>query len=497
MTYCIELPRIGTAIAWRNAARALASNDVPPEGVTWNIEGAPRGLFDASAALPTPKSFTTARGFVSLAHSVVWHTDPKRFGLLYALLWRLQTSPRLISDRADPALARLRQMEKTVHRCQHKMKAFVRFREIPSTTSRRSFAAWFEPTHHTVEPTAEFFRRRFADMDWCIVSPDVTARCVNGKLSFTLDEKRPDLPPDANEALWTTYYCNIFNPARLKVNAMTSEMPKKYWKNLPEAAAIPDLIASAERRVKEMALAAPTVAPAHVENVRAQVGRLASPWQSDGSDLVSDLNACTRCQLHQAATQAVPGEGPFDARVMIVGEQPGDQEDLAGRPFVGPAGQLFDQIAQDVGLDRTQCFVTNAVKHFKYTPRGKRRIHQRPNSSEISRCRWWLDAEIAKGTPDLIVAMGAVAAEALTGSGSNLLKRCGQFETVPNRPPILITIHPSFALRAQDASQKAAAIVHLKRDLATAARYVNRSQRTNQPGDALCETAELSPNANR
>ena len=182
---------------------------------------------------------------------------------------------------------------------------------------------------------------------------------------------------------------------------------------------------------------------------------------------------------------------------MIVGEQPGDQEDLAGRPFVGPAGQLFDQIAQDVGLDRTQCFVTNAVKHFKYTPRGKRRIHQRPNSSEISRCRWWLDAEIAKGAPDLIVAMGAVAAEALTGSGSNLLKRCGQFETVPNHPPILITIHPSFALRAQDASQKAAAILHLKRDLATAARYVNRPEQTNQPEDALCEMAELSPKTNR
>ena len=485
MTYHIDLPRIGTADAWRDAARALASNSVPPEQVSWSIQGAPRGLFEASAELPAPKPFTTSRAFVTLANSVVWHSDPQRFGLLYAMLWRLQASPRLISDRADPALARLRQMEKAVHRCQHKMKAFVRFREVPSPTSGRSFAAWFEPTHHTIEPTAQFFRRRFADMDWCIASPDVTVRAIDGKLSFTLDEPRPNLPPDTNEALWTTYYCNIFNPARLKVDAMTSEMPKKYWKNLPEAAAIPGLIASAEARARDMALAAPTIAPARVESVRAQVEDLTSPWQVDGDALEENLAACTRCPLHKSATQAVRGEGPVDARVMIVGEQPGDQEDLKGRPFVGPAGQLFDQIAQEVGLDRDQCYVTNAVKHFKYTPRGKRRIHQRPNTGEISHCRWWLDAEIARGAPDLIVAMGAVAAEALTGSGVNLLKRCGQIEMEPNRPPVLITVHPSFALRPPDASQKAAAIARLKRDLATAAARVGQQKERTPRRDAF------------
>src|SRR5690606_1466058 len=129
------------------------------------------------------------------------------------------------------------------------------------------------------------------------------------------------------------------------------------------------------------------------------------------------LSDCIRCPLHRQATQAVPGEGPADAALMIVGEQPGDQEDLAGRPFVGPAGRLFDAICAAAGLDRGAAYVTNAVKHFKFVPRGKRRLHQRPNSGEIAHCRWWLDHERALVRPRLILALGATAAEALTGSG--------------------------------------------------------------------------------
>src|SRR5690606_19151967 len=138
-------------------------------------------------------------------------------------------------------LARLREMEKGVRRCAHKMKAFVRFRDLaPGAGGRRRFAAWFEPTHHTLEPTAPFFARRFADMDWFIATPEKTARFEGGALTFAEGAPRPDLPEDAAETLWTTYFRNIFNPARLKVQAMTSEMPRKYWKNLPEAGAIPD-----------------------------------------------------------------------------------------------------------------------------------------------------------------------------------------------------------------------------------------------------------------
>ncbi len=465
------MPRIGTAQAWRDAARALLSEGVPPGQVEWTIEGADQAPLFGGAGVPVRTApVTVPRSFLGLAETVVWHDDPQRFAHLYAFLWRLRDAPRLMQDRADLGLARLRRMEKAVHRCQHKMKAFVRFREVPPhRTGRRAFMAWFEPTHHTVEPTSRFFQRRFADMDWSIVTPDVTAHCIDGAVSFQLDAPRPDLPEDAHEDLWTTYYSNIFNPARLKVSAMTSEMPKKYWKNLPEAALIPDLIAGAGKRAAEMARAAPTLPPLRVEAAQRQQQGFASDWGAKGETLEAELHQCTRCPLHGAATQAVPGEGPLDARVMIVGEQPGDCEDLEGRPFVGPAGRVFDAAAATAGLDRSTCYVTNAVKHFKYVVQRKRRIHDRPDRSEISACRWWLDGEIARTKPALIVAMGAVAAEALTGSGKDLLRRSGKLEATGDGIPVLITVHPSYVLRAMGQAAQEQARDMLERDLRLAA----------------------------
>ena len=411
------------------------------------------------------------RSFISMAQTVVWHSDPERFARLYAFLWRLRGAPQLMADRGDADLAHLRQMEKNVRRCQHKMKAFVRFREIgPPDTTRRSFAAWFEPTHHTVEPTADFFVRRFSDMDWRILTPDVSAVFENGALRFEPGQEKPDLPDDASEALWITYFQNIFNPARLKVRAMQSEMPKKYWKNMPEAAAIPDMIAGAPARARAMAEAAPTLPPARLEQVQAQLAGCTSVWDGPKDALPAAIAGCTRCPLHRNATQAVLGAGPPDARLMIVGEQPGDAEDLTGQPFVGPAGQLFDQIAQDVGLSRRQAYVTNAVKHFKFTPRGRRRIHQRPNASEIDRCRWWLDAEIAQVKPQMILAMGSTAAQSLTGKGDKITSRRGRIEKTAAGVPVLLTLHPSFLLRLPERAAKDHATAQFRHDLAQAVR---------------------------
>jgi len=375
-----------------------------------------------------------------------------------------------MTDRGDADLSRLRQMEKNVRRCQHKMKAFVRFREIGAPDApRRSFAAWFEPTHHTVEPTADFFVRRFSDMDWRIVTPDITAVSENGTLSFQDGQAKPDLPEDASEQLWITYFRNIFNPARLKVKAMQSEMPKKYWKNMPEAASIHDLITGAPARARAMAEAAPSLPPARMASVQAQLATYASAWDGPQQELPAAIAACTRCPLYKNATQAVPGEGPTDAALMIVGEQPGDREDLTGRPFIGPAGQLFDQVAGTVGLDRKQAYVTNAVKHFKFIPRGKRRLHQRPNTSEITHCRWWLEAEIALVKPALILAMGATAAEALTGDGTAIMARRGHVTQTATGQPVLITLHPSYLLRLTDPQAKAEATALFRADLAAAA----------------------------
>lgn len=460
------VPSIGAADAWRNMARRYLAASVPPDQIVWGDIDSPPDLFAASPATTSNATTTVPRSFVSLANTVVWHSDRERFARLYAFLWRLRDAPYLMTDRGDADLARLRAMEKNVRRCQHKMKAFVRFREIGQPTqTRRSFAAWFEPTHHTVEPTAAFFARRFGDMDWRILTPDVCATFEDGKLTFQTGQAKPDLPEDANEALWVTYFQNIFNPARLKVKAMQSEMPKKYWKNLPEAVAIPDLIANAPKRALEMAQMAPTLPPARMARVQAQLADHCSAWSGHSAELPTAISACTRCPLHKGATQAVPGEGPDHAALMIVGEQPGDMEDLHGKPFIGPAGQVFDRAASAVGLNRSEAFVTNAVKHFKFKAKGRQRIHQRPNISEIKHCQPWLEAEIKQVKPRLIVAMGAVAAQALTGCGEAINARRGEIETTKDGIPVLITFHPSYLLRIPDPKTKAAATTIFQADL--------------------------------
>lgn len=159
---------------------------------------------------------------------------------------------------------------------------------------------------------------------------------------------------------------------------------------------------------------------------------------------------CTACPLHINATQTVFGEGPEHAPLMLVGEQPGDQEDMAGRPFVGPAGRLLDRCLAEAGIERSAAYVTNAVKHFKWTPRGKRRIHGKPNSMEIKACRPWLEAEIAVVRPKVLVCLGATAAQALLGPSFRVTKERGRLIKSDWAPYVLATVHPSALLRADD-----------------------------------------------
>jgi uracil-DNA glycosylase len=182
--------------------------------------------------------------------------------------------------------------------------------------------------------------------------------------------------------------------------------------------------------------------------------------------------ACTRCDLYKIGTQTVFGEGPKSAEVMFVGEQPGDKEDLAGKPFIGPAGQLLDELLEETGIDRGRYYVTNAVKHFKYVPKGKRRLHQRPNAGEIERCRWWLHIERGLVKPKMIVTLGATAAQAVTGSGTGILKRRGRIETLEDGTHVFVTIHPSAVLRAGDPEARAAARLDFLTDLRALAKLL-------------------------
>lgn len=188
-------------------------------------------------------------------------------------------------------------------------------------------------------------------------------------------------------------------------------------------------------------------------NVAPKLGPAFALENADAKDL-DELKAqaehCTRCDLYKYATQLVFGEGPATAEIVLVGEQPGDKEDLAGKPFVGPAGLLLDRCLDEAGVDRSRCYLTNAVKHFKFEQRGKRRLHSKPNAGEIQRCAWWLGAELEILQPKLVVALGATALYSLLGPKVKLTPERGHVLRLANHPPVLVTIHPSYLLRIRD-----------------------------------------------
>ena len=179
---------------------------------------------------------------------------------------------------------------------------------------------------------------------------------------------------------------------------------------------------------------------------------------------------CTRCDLYKNATQTVFGEGSPKAEIVLVGEQPGDQEDLAGKPFVGPAGRLLDQALEEAGIDRKLAYVTNVVKHFKWQPRGKRRIHQKPNAAEIAACRYWLDAELSLLQPKVLVCLGATAAQALLGRQFRVSKDRGVPVESDLAPVVMATVHPSSILRADDREAELALFIEDLRRVAQALR---------------------------
>jgi uracil-DNA glycosylase len=475
---------------WRKAARELALNHVNPSGATWMVRGSEPELFEPIAEpLPLEQSQSPSKGtfnvpakFVELAKSAILHRDPERFAILYRLLWRLLGHHDLLDVAIDPDVSQVLGMARAVHRDEHKMHAFVRFREVGREATSH-FVAWFEPEHHIVEAAAPFFASRFADMPWSILTPDVCAHWDGHTIALTPGVSKAKAPTeDRLEETWRRYYASIFNPARLKVKAMQTEMPKKYWRNLPEASLIKPLIAGAERLAGEM-IANPATEP-HKAQKRPEPSMKSPRSPSIGDAEADDLEAlreqaaeCRACPLWKDATQTVFGEGPPRARIMLVGEQPGDKEDLAGKPFVGPAGQMLDRALQEAGVDRGKVYVTNAVKHFKFVPRGKIRLHQKPNTPEIKACRQWYERELASIKPALVVAMGATAAQSVLGKITPINKNRGHLIELEDGTKVLVTVHPSYLLRLPDADAKAREYARFVEDLKIAAELLRTSAR--------------------
>ncbi|MBL8659865.1 MAG: UdgX family uracil-DNA binding protein [Rhodospirillales bacterium] len=456
-------------VGWRTHARRLLAAGHPPDTVTFRVDDSAPDLFATAnangsrcAGTAENDAFRVPRRFLDLARRVVLHSASDRFSLLYEMVWRMAHGERhLLEIAPDPQVRRVESMVHAVRRDIHKMKAFLRFREIKDAGSDDFYIAWFEPDHHILTETAPFFAERFASMRWSILTPEASAHWDLAALSYGPGASKNVVPTDdALEAYWRTYYASIFNPARLNTAAMKAQMPVKYWKNLPEAALIRPLAAEAGRRTRLMLEAPPTALPKQrhpLAPVRPRVGanREEDTMPAASLDQLRRAAAhCTRCPLWEPATQTVFGEGPADAPLMLVGEQPGDKEDVSGRPFVGPAGAVLDRALNDAGIERKTVYVSNAVKHFKYVIRGTRRLHQKPSIFEIDACRYWLDAEIEAVAPQVIVAMGATAGRGVFSREVKIGRERGRLFELRQKQKTLITVHPSYLLRLPDEDAK-------------------------------------------
>jgi DNA polymerase len=464
----VVLERPGDFAEWRGVARGLLAGGVAPEDVSWRGAEEGASLFGDEMPSAAGGAVTLPRELLAMADRVICHRGVEVPARLYRLVWRAARERQLLARTTDADVDWLRKADKAIRRDVHKMHAFVRFRRLGEGEGRERFAAWFEPDHRILRLTAPFFQRRFYGMDWAIVTPDARAIWHDETLSYGPGGTRGEVPDsDVVEDQWRTYYGAIFNPARVKIDAMRAEMPKKYWHNLPEAQDIAPLLAGAGARVERMREAAVSAANPRTEKWRTRVtdDLLLDDDLTSLDAVARAVGQCTLCPLHCNATQAVVGEGPAKARIMVVGEQPGDQEDLQGRPFVGPAGQVLDAALDEAGLDRRRLFLTNAVKHFKYEPRGKRRLHQNPTSAEIDICRWWLDKERALVQPDLIVTLGASALRGVTGKSASIKSMRGAVHELAGGTKLVATIHPSFLLRLPDrdraAEERAAFVAEL------------------------------------
>lgn len=496
----VRLAHATDLAGFRAAARALVQAGVLPQAVHWVVagahgkngaggmadlfdtlpagqaaqEGQPGGLDDLHNLAVLRAAPAVPRSFVAECERLVLHANPARFALMYRLLWRHAHEPGLRHDELDPDRQLARHMVHAVARDLHKMRAFVRFRQVQDERGTLH-VAWFEPDHHITQTNAGFFARRFAGMRWAILTPQLSLRWDGSALDIGPGAERCDAPPpDAGEALWLTYYRHIFNPARLKLSMMRKEMPRRYWPNLPEAQLIGELAQSALQRSAAMVAAEPSaprrrIVPlvAALANASAAAFDPAAVHTAPGlQHLYAQVRICRACPIGAHATQAVPGEGMLNPQRMLVGEQPGDHEDLQGRAFVGPAGQLLDTALEQLGWPRGALYLTNAVKHFKYVPRGRRRIHQRPAPGEVQACSMFLEREIALVAPHSLLALGATAARALLGHAVKVQEVRGHWQTGVHGLPVLVAWHPSALLRAPK-EQRATLFALWLRDLAT------------------------------
>ncbi|SAL55337.1 phage SPO1 DNA polymerase-related protein [Caballeronia terrestris] len=444
--------------SWRDAARDLLARGISPEGLLWREASDSATVFGTIDPIPdapgAPPPVKIARGFLDMIETASCYRVRDRWPFLYKALWRWTQGDRAVASLDDPDGRRLHEMVEAVQAEETHMKKFLRFRHRDPSLGPPEFISWFEPVHDLLEHAALSFATRMGSATWMIATPHGAA-FWDGALLRVDRTSEPEPKPtelaspgeavsgDAIEALWLAYYESTFAPALANAAEMASHMPVRYWKSPPDAKADPALIGRPDPGARR---------DRRPRNVPPEMEVAIDMEPLDGPSLKTkppSLDACKRCALWRNATQPVGGIGPANARIMLVGEQPGDQEDLTGKPFVGPAGKLLDEALAEAQIPRETLYLTNAVKHFKWEPQGEERVQQQPAQREREACRHWLDEELARVAPKVVVALGATALKSLTGHRTALSEYLGK--TIEHRGRLVVpTYHPSYVLRVMD-----------------------------------------------
>jgi uracil-DNA glycosylase family protein len=413
---------------WRAATRALVLAGANPDAVRWQVGGT------GDALPPAEGGFGLSRALVDLAAQTIQARDPDRFALLYRLVWRAHAGDRVLDLAADPDATAARALALAVRAEAHRMRTHLRYLPIPEPEGTR-YVGWYAPAHHVLEANARLLARRFAPLRWSILTPRQSAHWDGAALRFG-----PGLALPADDEA-------------LRASWQEANAPLHAGAGLPPAEALDE-----SPRPPDLPALGPVAMSAALDTPLAEAAQEAA--------------ACRRCPLWEPATQTVFGEGPAGALILFIGEQPGDQEDVIGRPFVGPAGQMLDRALEEAGIDRRAIYITNAVKHFKFVRRGTRRIHERPDADEMKACNFWLDVERVRIAPRLVVLMGATAARTVLGRAVTIGRERGRPFALSPSETGFITVHPSFLLRLPDEDARAREYRAFVDDLRTAARLV-------------------------
>lgn len=458
---------------WRRAARVLLRQGIEPLQVEWVESEAEAGA--ATPGVPTTESaFATAgasgpaiaaaapglatpvipRELLSWLKTAACFRAPDRWALLYRVLWRWTRSERNVLDPSDPDGALLDQRIRTIEHETEDLLTLTLFRRRDPSMGPPEFVGWYEPHHDLLERAAVRFAGSMGNSTWMLATPHgavfwngmllridrpLLAQCEQAAPAFAASAagalSGEAVTSTPTEALWLAYYSNA-------VNSLPSPVPLRYWRMPPAGPPLPAHLARERSRLgaQSAAITVPRKPPVEYSAVTPPLQEPTGP-----------LATCRRCALWRNAKQAVAGAGPAPAAIMVIGEQPGEDENQLGEPFTGPAGQLLDTVLARAGLERQALYLTYAVKHYKWETLDQQRIHRTPVWRELEACQYWLEKELARVAPRVIVALGATALQTLTGAHVNLSEYLGQ--TIAHDGRLIVpTWHPSYALGMADAT---------------------------------------------